>query len=232
MHVPFTAAIGHFNVYGTPSTRLGVLTAILSSHRAISIFRARDLGTPQAEIELLYGEKRLPVYVYNPDSGNGVWLPLLNNMGTDPLWGGSGFDNFYNNYTWTTAVYDGQLFIGTMDWSYLFNKGLSLLLENIFGTPEIPDVGVEFPLPAAAGADLMKIESSVGPAYPESLDGIGNFSNYGIRTMLSADALYLGTANPMNLMTALDDDLPEGGWELLRLQTYQHHQLNLPLLFH
>ena len=50
--------------------------------------------------------------------------------------------------------------------------------------------------------------------------------------MLSADALYLGTANPMNLMTALDDDLPEGGWELLRLQPYQHHQLNLPLLFH
>ena len=36
-------------------------------------------------------------------------------------------------------------------------------------------------------------------------------------TMLSDDALYLGMANPMNLLTDPLDDKPEGGWELLRL---------------
>ena len=35
--------------------------------------------------------------------------------------------------------------------------------------------------------------------------------------MISDDALYLGMANPMNLLTDPNDDLPEGGWELLKL---------------
>jgi hypothetical protein len=32
-----------------------------------------------------------------------------------------------------------------------------------------------------------------------------------------ADSLFIGTANPMNLMTSITDGLPEGGWELLKL---------------
>jgi len=31
------------------------------------------------------------------------------------------------------------------------------------------------------------------------------------------EALYLGTANPMNMLTDPCDDKPEGGWELRRL---------------
>jgi hypothetical protein len=47
---------------------------------------------------------------------------------------------------------------------------------------------------------------------------VGNYANYGIRTMVSTDsALYLGSANPMNLMTDRYDDRPEGGWELIKL---------------
>ena len=34
--------------------------------------------------------------------------------------------------------------------------------------------------------------------------------------MISSNALYLGTANPMNLLTDPNDGLPEGGWELIR----------------
>ena len=68
------------------------------------------------------------------------------------------------------------------------------------------------------GADLFFFPTALCPAIPESLDGAGNYTNYGIRTMVSDDeALYLGTANPMNLLTDPDDEIPEGGWELMKL---------------
>jgi hypothetical protein len=35
--------------------------------------------------------------------------------------------------------------------------------------------------------------------------------------MIADDNLYLGMANPMNLLTDPDDSVPEGGWELLSL---------------
>ncbi|WP_174256908.1 hypothetical protein [Myxococcus xanthus] len=42
--------------------------------------------------------------------------------------------------------------------------------------------------------------------------GLGNDTNYGVRTLVSdKKALYVGTANPMNLH-------PDGGWELLQLK--------------
>jgi hypothetical protein len=49
--------------------------------------------------------------------------------------------------------------------------------------------------------------------------GLGNYLNYGIRSMTTdhRSALYLGMANPMNLRTDKSDDVPEGGWELIRL---------------
>lgn len=46
---------------------------------------------------------------------------------------------------------------------------------------------------------------------------MGNPSSYGIRTMLSSgDGLYLGMANPMNLLTA--PGKPMGGWELIQVK--------------
>ncbi|WP_434345877.1 hypothetical protein ACN6A1_28770 [Myxococcus virescens] len=46
----------------------------------------------------------------------------------------------------------------------------------------------------------------------ESLRGLGNDMNDGVRTRVSGKkALDIGTANPMNLH-------PDGGWELLQLK--------------
>jgi hypothetical protein len=208
MHVPFVASVAHLTVYGPPEDPLQTVAAILGTHRSISIFRGRDLGTADQEVELVYGRALLPVYV--PPLG---WLILPNNMGSTPLWGPSGFGNFYNNYTWTMEVYDDQLFVGTMDWSYLLDEGLPLILEYL-GIP--PDTPILLP-EGEHGADLYRFSAVDAPAEAESLDGMGNPTNYGIRTMLSADDLYLGMANPMNLLTDPEDDLPEGGWELLRL---------------
>lgn len=60
------------------------------------------------------------------------------------------------------------------------------------------------------GADLYRFDDSNSPAVAVSLDGRGNPMNYGIRTMIVDNPLYLGSANPMNLN-------PDSGWELIRV---------------
>jgi hypothetical protein len=192
MHVPFVAAAAHFAAYGTPSDPAQLLAAYLGTHRAIAIFRGRDFATAPS-VELLYGEAQLQAY----DAVAG-WRSMANGTGP-PRFGPSGFGNFFNNYTWTMDAWDGDLYVGTMDWSYLAGDQLGL------------PPGV---LPY--GADLYRFDGTADPAVAVSTDGLGNYANYGIRTMLADDALYLGTANPMNLMTDLADQLPEGGWELWR----------------
>lgn len=53
------------------------------------------------------------------------------------------------------------------------------------------------------------------------MNGVGNYSSYGIRNMIGReDGLYLGMANPMNLLTDPFDEKPEGGWELIRLTRF------------
>lgn len=87
------------------------------------------------------------------------------------------------------------------------------------------------------GADLYCIADSESDAVPVNVLGFGNVANYGIRTMVSDDYLYLGMANPYNISTYSGEALltvkpemgsyldPEyltnlnaaGGWELIRL---------------
>ena len=192
------------------------LASILGSHRAISIFRGRNFGVfgdpdPQNNqtIELVYGEQSLPAFV------NGSWQILPNSMGgVAPLYGPSGFGNFYNNYTWSMGVHRDELYVGTMDWSYLMQDVAGQLLEDL----GLPLQILQLLPPATPGADLWRFHSQYSPAEPISVDGAGNYLNYGIRTMVaSPDKLYLGSANPMNLMTSQTDGLPDGGWELIEM---------------
>jgi hypothetical protein len=212
MHVPFTAALAHAQLY--PSTGTDATIAnVLGSHRAIAIFRGDDFATEGEYVELLYGAATLPAF----DGTTLEWTEQPNNMGgATPTYGAAGFGNTFNNYTWTMGVFGGQLYVGTMDWSYLLADGLPLLAEEL-GLPP----GTELPLSvpeSGFGADLWRFPSSAAAAVAERIEGVGNYTNYGIRTMVSDDALYLGSANPMNLMTDRTDDRPEGGWELLRLK--------------
>jgi len=209
MHVPLVSTVAHFNFYGPPENMNEALAAVLGTYRAISIFRGRNFGTQDKEIDLVYGMPRLPVY-------NGAnWRIKPNNMGNLPLWGLSGFGNFFNNNTWAMAVYSNQLFVGTMDWSYLPYEILNIFLEAEIGY--VPDRKLRLPR-RIFGADLWRFPSADSPAIPESLAGVGNYTSYGIRNIVSGDALYLGMANPMNLLTDPEDGLPEGGWELIKLQ--------------
>lgn len=95
--------------------------------------------------------------------------------------------------------------------------GLARFLATSLGVGESAVLN-ELPPPAFVGADLWRFPGARSRALPESLGGVGNAYNYGVRTMVAApDALYVGTANPINLATDPDDGRPDGGWELLAL---------------
>ncbi|PRY28408.1 hypothetical protein [Pseudosporangium ferrugineum] len=196
MHVPLKATKVHQKAY-PQSTDEAKRTQIRATQRAASIWRGRNLGTPDQQIELLYGESALPAY--NPETATWAAVPT----GWSPRYGRSGFGNSFNNYTWRMAVAGDRLYVGTMDWSYI-----------------VQDVSDQAPPtdPAGWGADLWTFPSADSPAEAVDTRGLGNHLNYGVRTMVAdGDDLYLGMANPMNLRTDPADSVPEGGWELLRL---------------
>ncbi|MBN1268608.1 MAG: hypothetical protein JXB04_03395 [Kiritimatiellae bacterium] len=197
MHVPGLSMVAHAQIYGQTTDTVQTIDAVLGTYRPISIFRGKRFGKKKPPvIELLYGLSEMPAY------NGAAWQILPNNMGgAEPRFGLAGFDNFFNNYTWTMAVYDKRLFVGTMDFSYL----IADLIEDL-GLGEDPtDLSISDP-----GADLIMFHSAKQAGQAISKDGLDNFANYGVRTMLVSDGLYLGTANPMNLM-------PQGGWELHRI---------------
>ena len=242
MHVPMLSALAHLNYYGPPATQEELLYLLLGTYRPISIFRGDNFGTPGQDIDLLYGMPQLPAY-WPPIPGMGSWQMMDNNMGGSlPLYGVSGFGNPFNNYTWTMDVFDDQLYVGTMDWSYLVLKDV---LENL--PPDLPfDCESQFSPEVCSqleiaydqfvntfdpnvfyGADLYRFPSQYLPAIPESIAGVGNPTNYGVRTMIGDYALHLGMANPMNLLACPLDDSPEGGWELNCLDTQDIDEDNI-----
>jgi hypothetical protein len=270
MQVPGIAAMvaSSPNGYG-PAAAADELMLIVGTWRPITIFRGRNLHLPSPmvmgspnpapgpynEVELLYGNPELYAFQFTappipPSPGAGEWVRKPNNMASmgwspDPVYGAAGVGNVFNNYTWSMAVYNDELFVGTMDNSHLLLPMLSgagfdgldipwftdpimdmlgdsrvdLLKDFLEGDYEelMALLGVQSRV--HYGGDLYRFPSSSEPAVAESLYGMGNYSSYGIRNMIADDeALYLGMANPMNLMTDLTDDEPEGGWELLRLR--------------
>ena len=113
MNVPLLSTIAHFTVYGDlvdaasyPEQDDIEIKAFLATHRPVSVFRGRNFDMPTEEVELLYGLNRM--YAFNPPGSESTlpigWNLVPNKMaGAAPSYGQAGFDNFYNNYTWTMA---------------------------------------------------------------------------------------------------------------------------------
>ncbi|MDM4721111.1 hypothetical protein QTQ03_16455 [Micromonospora sp. WMMA1363] len=206
MHVPGAAVLFHSRRHPSADTEER-RTALTATHRATALFRSA-FDDEESPVELLYGESNLPAFDPDANDGAGAWRPVP--TGYRPRFGRSGFGNTFNNYTWDMVVADGRLFVGTMDWSYLSRE----LRPNDPSTDAALD-GVD---PAVYGADLWVFDSAGAPARPVDTVGLGNYLNYGFRTMVAdGPDIYIGTANPMNLRTNPDDNVPEGGWELIRL---------------
>jgi len=234
MHVPFLGAAAALDAYcpeGSSSPCLldangngtldvdEFLATALGAHRSTTLFRTRHPEASEVKVDLVYGEAFLPRFDEAKRSYTIAYDAAHANLsGQYPQHGASGLGNFWNAYTWTMAVYRDHLFIGTFDWSELVRVELSQLLTgHVSMTPERLDaleqlLGSNFPI--IEGADLFHIDAGGGKAWGETYDGLGNFTNYGLRTVLvddAADRMYFGSANPMNLH-------PLGGWELIETE--------------
>lgn len=196
MHVPLQATALHTAVY-RPRTPTQVRDTLINTQRASGLFRGRFLGTGHQEVELLYGAAELPAFDPAAADGLGAWSAVP--TGYTPLYGASGFGNRFNAYTWKMVTSGGRLYVGTMDWTYLAGANLN------------PD-------PAEFGADLWVFESGQEPATAVDTRGLGNYLNQGVRNIVGdGETVYLGIANPFNLRADPTDDVPEGGWELIRV---------------
>jgi len=191
MNVPLLTFNAHSLVFDEPANNAQAALQLANTWRSISIFRGSNFNAGAPQVQLLYGETNLA----SRSLFTGAWRTNRNASGQLPLYGRSGMGSIYNLYTWTMTTYRDQLFIGTLNISGLVTR---------FDTND--------------GAHLLCFPSANEPARPISTRGIGNYSNYGVRTMLSdSNSIYLGMANPMNLLTDTNDTRPEGGWELIRL---------------
>ncbi len=210
MHVPGTGTAAHVDQLA-PGIGFEIQDT-LQAERSISIFRGRDFDTTPV-VDVLYGYEAMPVM----DPTTGDWQLVSNNLDKTPVWGAPGFNNVLNNYTWTMAVYDDRLWVGTMDVGGLLAYGSSLLTTDFGGLEEAI---VNVLASTFVGADLWFFVNADSPALPESMNGAGNPANYGFRTMeTDGDALIIGTANPMNLLTSEESrSAGVGGWELLSME--------------
>ncbi|MBI1353686.1 MAG: hypothetical protein GC160_05015 [Acidobacteria bacterium] len=230
MHLPDLGLGLFLGVHGSPTTNEDMLATLYSTMRPTVMFRGKNFGTPQQEIDLAYGSKTLPVFI--PQGEFGQWIPLPNNMPAGkkaPLFGYSGYSNPYNHYTWTMRVWDNRLWIGTLDTLYSFEQGSAAALKLLAEQPDVDPQMVQevsdqvrdfFALQSLLrGGDLYYMTDGDAPAIPESISGIGNYTNWGVRNLLELDGdLVSAMANPSNLLGNPLDLLPEGGWELIRHQ--------------
>jgi hypothetical protein len=218
MHVPMKATAVYAGKY-PPADDTAVTTQVLKTQRALSIWRGKDLGLPTQKIELLYGETALPVF----DPATAAWSNKSTNH--KPLYGKSGFGSQFNNYTWRMIAVDNKIFVGTMDWSYLVKDVIQSTSTSDFDKFVKGAVADSYVLADHLasgndkGGDLWVFPSTTAAAQPVNVKGLGNYLNYGVRSMIpdGSGGLYLGSANPMNLRTSLTDSTPEGGWELIKM---------------
>ena len=131
---------------------------------------------------------------------------LLNQVAT---MGPAGFGNPNNVYTWSMATCRSNLYVGTYNTGMPNTKAALLqLLANPTG-----------PAACSYGGDLYRLSSSLASRFvPVTSNGMGDVVTYGFRTMVTdSNTVYIGTANPRNLLANPTNGLPWGGWELLAL---------------
>jgi hypothetical protein len=102
---------------------------------------------------LLYGNTTLPVF----DGSTSTWSNVPNATGKAALYGTAGFGNQFNTYTWSAAVFQNRLYIGTFDWSYLEAQSLAAQYGlSVNSTNLLTALGGTL---AGFGADLWRFDS-------------------------------------------------------------------------
>ncbi|MBI1355236.1 MAG: hypothetical protein GC160_12885 [Acidobacteria bacterium] len=229
MHLPDLGLALFLEQYGAPSTQQDVEATVLGVQRGSSLFRARNLASPQQEVDLLYGSAEFPVFTAGGGFGQWTLQPnLLPSGKRHPKFGLMGFWNAYNQYVWDIKAWKGRLLVGTFDYSLSF-QDISVITRLAKATPGLdPSVvptleaglgSLIGPIPNDGGGDLWTTTHIDEPFLPEARAGLGNAANWGVRNLLAVgDDMMAAMANPANLLTDLFDNKPEGGWELVRLR--------------
>jgi hypothetical protein len=229
MHVPWQATAVALSAYQyMPVTNEEWTNTVVGTFRTAAIFRGRQFNRHgRRHIDLLYGEPQLPAFQAATATEPARWVRVNNNMPPGhrtPLYGLSGFNNAYNNYTWSMAVWNNRLWVGTMDWSQPAEQGTEQIFESV-----LQPIPIDISLFFAAqifGGDLFSFQDSRSPAVAESAAGVGNPTSYGIRNMVAtAQSLFVGMANASNLLTSATG--PKGGWELIELSPRLTKPINL-----
>ncbi len=214
MQVPSIGPSTHRQAYGNPSLTTAQRQALsVNTTRATPVFRYNPLkgpdcfATPNA-CQMLYGATSLPV-----DQGDLVtFVTKCPTPGCQTaVYGPEGFGQPLATYMWSSAVYQNRLFFGVLDNSYSSAEG-AYASANLSATPAqiFQTVGGQAQS-QGYGADLWRFDSANMPAKAESLTGVGNYLNYGVRNMIADGCnLYLGMAGAMNLRTS---GTPQGGLE-------------------
>lgn len=234
MQIPLTGVEAYRKACPTaPTGQLDTVKAIVGTTRPTPVFRidADADVNPAKQAQLLYGSRLLGKY----NCARKSWSYVPNNAANPiPLMGPAGFGNPFNTYMWAGAVFQNRAYFGTFDWSYLIADALAAMLKDknlsLPAGYDIDQLANEFnqsasmanrvQLPLKFGADLWRFDSPNMRATAESLDGLSNNLNYGIRTFLvDNNTLWVGMANPMNLKTVPGH--PQGGWELRALTPKQ-----------
>lgn len=154
---------------------------------------------------------------------DGSWDLLVGDArnGREPASGlSAGFNSLFCGYIWRMAVHDGWLYAGTMDWSSMLQftrtEGRTGRIARLFET-----VGLDNMAAYHGGFDLWRTYDG-NNWLPVSRRGLGNFYNYGVRTLTSTNyGLFVGTANPFGPSVAKRTDgewgyvpNPKGGLEV------------------
>jgi len=217
LHVPFESLLAYINVYGPPANEDEFEILFQRTFRSLALFRGKNFDT-SPQVQLLYGAAKL--FKFTPGDP-GTWALTNNNMGGIPgLFGTSGFNQPLNIYTWQMAVWNDKLWVGTLDFGYLL--ALIQMRETLPEganelVPKSPITGADET--STYGADLYFFSDTASPARAENVTGFGNYASYGVRRLVpTPTSMFMGMANPMNLLTDTTDTLPEGGWELIELQ--------------
>jgi hypothetical protein len=202
--------------------------AYLKSSPAGVVYRLKDLGEPNQQVELLYGERKY--WTYDPAIGDdGGWVLTDNLLHQDPKFGGGGFGDRWNDYVgWGAAVFRGRLYIGTFNTAKVL-RDITLnpatgLLDQLL---ERPVSGIElallrrlvFPDKRTAG-QVWVFDDADSPARALTTTGFNNACNWGIRGILPVgdEHLFFGTNQGWQYPTEPRDDPPRrAGWQLLKL---------------
>jgi len=243
MILPSASTFYHMATYPqlkpTPNTTLGWLNVYAKAENVgAPLIRIRNMGRPNQQVEILYGERFYNVY----DPTTNTWVRTENKLHQQPLFGRGGFDNPFQYYSaWGSVKFRGKIYFGGFDAGHLaidqiFNPDTDIV-DSLLGT-NTPDVllrslgKILFPDPSKGGVDVVAFSDVNSPATHVTRTGFNNAHNLGARDFFAVGAgnsptpslegnneLYLGTQNGFNFPApeGATNPLRRPGWQLIKM---------------